>query len=534
MSEAANTGVRPSPVARVLRVLRPGHTHTAATATLLLMISAFLSRIIGLVREKFTAYLFGAGGQMDAYRAAFQLPDTIAYFLVGGAASITFITILNRYYERGEEAEGERVMSVIISVMLVVLGAALVVAEVLAGAFVRWYFAGYSPEKAALATHMTRILLPAQLMFFIGGVLSAVLLVRKQFAYQALSPLIYALGIIVGGLLLHRSLGVSSLAVGATAGAFAGPFLLNAIGAHRAGIRFRFELDWADVGLHEWVRLSIPLMLGLSLVTVDGWIIAWLTSHENGLYAKLYFAKQLFMVPIAIVGQAAGAASMPFFVTLLTKGERGKFAEAVNGSVTRILALSFLLSAWMMALSRPAVDLVLRGGALHRPEAAIIAAFFALFSVSLSLWSAQAIYARAFYATGNTLRPMVASTIVTFLSVPIYWTLYHAYGGTGLVIASNVGILAQTLVLAGMLHHAGLVRLSGLGWAELGRSLAAACAAGAVCAAILHAIPMPSGFRFDALVLAAATLAWFLVGFAALQIMGSSLPAEVKRRLIRS
>ena len=534
MSQAANPDLRPGPIARVLRVLRPGHTHTATTATLLLMISAFLSRIMGLVREKFTAYLFGAGGQMDAYRAAFQLPDTIAYFLVGGAASITFITILNRYYERGEDAEGERVMSVIISVMLVVLGAALIVAELLAGRFVRWYFAGYSPEKAALATHMTRILLPAQLMFFIGGVLSAVLLVRKQFAYQALSPLIYALGIIVGGLLLHRSLGVSSLAVGATAGAFAGPFLLNAIGAHRAGIRFRFDLDWADTGLHEWVRLSIPLMLGLSLVTVDGWIIAWLTSHENGLYAKLYFAKQLFTVPIAIVGQAAGAASMPFFVALLTKGERAKFAAAVNSSVTRILALSFLLSAWMMALARPAVDLVLRGGALHRPEAATIAAFFALFSVSLCLWSAQAIYARAFYATGDTLSPMVASTIVTILSVPVYWELYHAYGGMGLVIASNLGILAQTLVLAVMLHREGLVRLSGLGWAEVGKSLAAACAAGAVSTAILHAIRMQSGFRFDALVLAAATLAWLLVGWTSLRMMGSSLPGEVRRRLIRS
>ena len=97
---------------------------------------------MALVREKFTAYLFGAGGQMDAYRAASQLPDTIAYFLVGGAASITFITMLNRYRERGEEAEGERVMSVIISVMLVVLGVALLAAELLAGWFVRWYFAG--------------------------------------------------------------------------------------------------------------------------------------------------------------------------------------------------------------------------------------------------------------------------------------------------------------------------------------------------------------------------------------------------------
>lgn len=534
MSETTNTDLRPNLITRALRVLKPSHTHTATSATLLLMLSAFLSRIMGLVREKFTAYLFGAGGQMDAYRAAFQLPDTIAYFLVGGAASITFITMLNRYRERGEQAEGERVMSVIISVMLVVLGVALLAAELLAGWFVRWYFAGYSPEKAALTTHMTRILLPAQLMFFIGGVLSAVLLVRKQFAYQALSPLVYALGIICGGLLLHRSLGVTSLAVGATAGAFVGPFLLNAIGAYRSGVRFRFDLNWSDAGLHEWARLSIPLMLGLSLVTVDGWIIAWLTSHENGLYAKLYFAKQLFTVPIAIVGQAAGAASMPFFVALLSKGERPKFAAAVNGSVTRILAISFLLTAWMMALSRPAVDLVLRGGALRRPEAATIAAYFALFSVSLCLWSAQAIYARAFYAAGDTLRPMVASTAVTILSVPVYLAMYRAYGGTGLVVASNIGILAQTLVLATMLHYAGMVRLGGLGWAEIGRSLAAACVAGAVSTAILHVIHMESGFRFDAAVLAAGTLAWLLVGWAVLRITGSSLPGEVSRRLIRN
>jgi putative peptidoglycan lipid II flippase len=457
---------RPGALKRLLRVLRPGHTHTATTATLLLMVSAFLSRIIGLVREKFTAYLFGAGSEMDAYRAAFLLPDTIAYFLVGGAASITFITMLSRYQERGHPEEGERVMSVIISVMLVVMGAAILVAELGAGVFVRWYFAGYSPEKAALATYMTRILLPAQMMFFLGGVLSAVLLVRRQFAYQAAAPLVYSTGIIVGGVLLHHHLGVSSLAVGATVGAFCGPFLLNAIGAHRAGIRFRFDLDWGDAGLHEWVKLSIPLMLGLSLVTVDGWIIAWLTSHENGLYAKLYFAKQLFTVPIAIVGQAAGAASLPFFAALLSRGEKGGFASAVNASVTRILALSFLISAWMVALAPPAVDLVLRGGALQRAEATIIAAFFGLFSISLCLWAAQAIYARAFYANGDTLRPMVASTIVTVLSLPIYWSLYRAYGGLGLVAASNIGILAQTLVLAVMLHRDGLVRLNGLDWAE--------------------------------------------------------------------
>ncbi len=66
------------------------------------MLSAFLSRVIGLVRVKYIAYLFGAGPQTDAFNSAFQLPDMIAYFLVGGAASVTFVTILSRYRESGE------------------------------------------------------------------------------------------------------------------------------------------------------------------------------------------------------------------------------------------------------------------------------------------------------------------------------------------------------------------------------------------------------------------------------------------------
>ncbi len=108
---------------RVLRVFRPSHRHTAFTATLLLMLSAFLSRIIGLVRVKYIAYLFGAGPQTDAFNSAFQLPDMIAYFLVGGVASVTLVTMLSRYRESGREEEGTRAMSVILTSMLLVLGA---------------------------------------------------------------------------------------------------------------------------------------------------------------------------------------------------------------------------------------------------------------------------------------------------------------------------------------------------------------------------------------------------------------------------
>ena len=100
---------------RVLRLLRPSHSHTAYTATVLLMVSAVLSRLMGLVRVKYIALVFGRGMEADAFNAAFVLPDMLSYFLVGGAASITFVTILTRYRDTGREAEGERSLSVILT-----------------------------------------------------------------------------------------------------------------------------------------------------------------------------------------------------------------------------------------------------------------------------------------------------------------------------------------------------------------------------------------------------------------------------------
>ena len=151
---AAAPSVSASYWQRILRVFRPSHRHTAFTATLLLMLSAFLSRIIGLVRVKYIAYLFGAGPQTDAFNSAFQLPDMIAYFLVGGAASVTFVTILSRYRDSGRDEEGARAMSAILTSMLLVLGGAIILAEIFAPVYVHWWFKGFSSGSgSALHRH---------------------------------------------------------------------------------------------------------------------------------------------------------------------------------------------------------------------------------------------------------------------------------------------------------------------------------------------------------------------------------------------
>jgi putative peptidoglycan lipid II flippase len=502
------------------------------------MASTFLSRIIGLVRVKYILWLFGRGMEADALNGAFVLPDMISYFLVGGAASITFVTILTRYRDTGREAEGQRSLSVILTTMYLVLGTAIVLAEIAAPWYIHWWFNGFDADKAALCVHLTRILLPAQLFFFAGGVFGAVLLVRKQFSVQAVAPLIYGMGTIVGGVLLVRSMGVSSLAIGTVAGAFFGPFLLNAVFARRAGTHYRPILDWHDEGLREWVRLSLPLIVGVSLVTADSWIIAHFASATNGAVSLMTYAKQLFTAPMAVLAQAAGAASMPFFASLWTQERRYEFATGVADSVSRVAALGLLVASGMVALAGPLVELLFLGGRFSAIDSRECASYFAVFSISIFLWSAQSIYARAFYAAGNTFTPMAAGTVVTLVSLPIYGGLYHGYGAMGLAIASDIGIALQTVALAVLLHRRHMVSVASLDYAELGRCLLAAVTSGAVVWGIFrwagdvarHYLPGQIRWTDLALLVVGSGLWTAMTGWV-LSKSGSALPRVMLKRL---
>jgi putative peptidoglycan lipid II flippase len=531
-----------SRLARVLGLLRPSYAHSAFSATAILMVSTFLSSVIGLVRTKYIAWLFGSGTEADAFNAAFVLPDMISYFLVGGAASITFVTILTRYRETGHEEQGQRSLSVILTTMLLVLGTALLLAEILAPWYIHWWFNGFDARKAALCIHLTRILLPAQLFFFAGGVFGSVLLVRKQFSVQAVSPLIYNLGTIVGGILLVHRMGVSSLAVGTTAGAFLGPFLLNAMFARKAGTHYKPILDWHDEGLREWVRMSLPLILGVSLITADNWIISHFASHTDGAVSLMNYAKRLFTAPMAVLAQATGVASMPFFASLWAKGKHYEFATGVADSVSRVAALGLLVASGMIALARPLVEVIFVGGRFSAADCRLFATYFGIFCLSMFLWSAQSIYARAFYAAGMYYLPMIAGTIVTIVSLPIYASLNHAYGAMGLAMASDIGITLQTVALGVLLHQRHMVSLASLDFAEIGRCLLAAIAGGAVVwliftlafdwAARIMRVKVAAASRpRDLLILVLGSLLWIVIAKWVLEKSGSALPRVAKRRL---
>jgi putative peptidoglycan lipid II flippase len=519
---------------KLLRFFQPSHQHTAFSATLLLISAVMLSRVIGYARDAYIAWAYGAGGATDAYVAAFTLPDFLNYIVAGGAASITFISIYTRFLAEKRDEDAQKTFSIIITVMTAVMIVFTILAEIFAPQFVRWFVKGFSPDKIALCVHLTRILLPAQIFFYVGGVVSAVLLSHRLFLFPAFGPLIYNVFIILGGVIGGRHFGIASLAYGALIGSFAGPFLASVIGAARIGTGYRPSFDIMNPAFREWVRLSVPLMLGVSLVTADDWILRHYASSGVGDITRLTFAKRLFAVPIAVLGQATGQASLPFFARLFNEKKLKEFAATVNDSVYRVASASFLASGWMMVAALPLLDLVYRRGKFLFADAQTSSTYFFWFSLSLALWSAQGLYARAFYAAGDTLTPMVAVSAITLVSLPVYSILFQSFGVLGLAWASDIGIGVNLLALAYLLHYRKLVPLDGLPWRELGKAALVALVAGAISFEVAKAVPLGSAGRgslmADLLQLALVSLTWAAAVAGGLWLLRSELPGDLRRR----
>jgi putative peptidoglycan lipid II flippase len=494
------------------------------------MASVMLARVIGYLREMYVAWAFGAGPKTDAYVAAFQIPDYLFYLLAGGTTSITFISIYTRHTSRREEQKAQDAFNTTITVMTVIALLGTVLVELFTPQIAALIFPKFTAEQMQLCVYLTRVLLPGQIFFYAGGIVSAVLLSRRMFLYPALSPVFYGSSIILGGLIGAHRFGIAALAYGALVGSFVGPFLINAIGAAKTGLRYQWSFNFRNPEFIEWVKLSIPLMLGVSLVSADDWILRYFASGGAGEISRLNYAKRLFALPISILGQAAGQASMPFFAKLFGEGKRREFAQSVNQSVYRVGSAALLVTSLLITATLPLVDLAFHRGHFNFQDAILTSSYFAWFSLSLALWSAQALYARAFYASGDTLTPMVASTLIVLASLPMYAAMFHRYGFTGLAMASDIGILLHTVAIALLLNYRKLVPLRDLPWTELAKALVTAVVAGSLCYEVSRLWGSTGNWRNDIVSLGTIGITWLITVAIGLWMTRSRLWADLRRK----
>lgn len=163
-------------------------------------------------------------------------------------------------------------------------------------------------------------------------------------------------------------------------------------------------------------------------------------------------------------------------------------------------------------------------------DSATTAIYFFWFSLSLAFWSAQGLYSRAFYAAGNTLTPMIASTLITVASLPIYYVLFHSLSTVGLAIASDLGIVANTVALAVLLHWRRLVPCEGMPWGELGKAMIVAVVSGVLSYEVASVVIVSGSRMADVKALGLVCITWAAAVAAGLWLTKSQLPRDLRRR----
>lgn len=226
------------------------------------------SRVLGMVRGSVVAFVFGASGATGAFDAVQTVPKMVYELLVGGMLSAALVPVLSEY----ATAERREEMDHILSVLLTLAGAALVlvvlVLELGARVFVPLLVGGFEAALMDTATVLTRIMVPAVLIYGISGLIQAYHLARKEFVYPALGGSAHNLGLIVTVLVLAGRLDVSSLAVGVVVAA-AAQLLVQLPGLR--GTRLRLRFDWRHPVIRRILKLYAPVLL--SIIVANAGII---------------------------------------------------------------------------------------------------------------------------------------------------------------------------------------------------------------------------------------------------------------------
>ena len=465
-------------------------TKTVAKAAALMMAALFISRILGLVREMVIANQFGAGGVVSAYRMSFVLPDTLYFMLSSGALSSAFIPVFTEYWTKGEKEEAWKVFSVIATFIFIVLGSVILLCEIFAHRIVPLLALGFAreqPELLGITTTMTRIVLPSQLFFFMGGLIIATLWARQRFLSPAMAPIIYNVFIISGGVFLAASLGVKGLTWGALVGAFVGNFLLQVYVVRKVGVQFKPSLNLRHPGVVKVGKLALPVILGLSLPFVDVNINFWFATFlGKGAVAALGFANRLMQVPLGVFAQAAAVALFPTLAAQAARKEIGNLRTSVNFGLRGILLLTIPSSVLMIVLATPIVTALFRHGQFRPEDVPYVAYALVFYSIGIAGWAGQAIITRGFYALQDTVVPVVTGTIMTLIFIPLNWLLMKPLGHGGLALATSIAAVLNMVVLLELFRR----RLGGINGGlivkSFGKVVVSSAAAGVVAWGVIN------------------------------------------------
>ncbi|MGB0757072.1 MAG: murein biosynthesis integral membrane protein MurJ [Patescibacteria group bacterium] len=419
-------------------------TTTITGGAILIALFSVVSKILGLLRDRLFASMFGAGEIMDMYYAAFKLPDLVFNTLILGALSAAFIPVFVTTWKRNK-AEAWQVANALLTVLSIFVGSVSIVVIICAPRIIPWVVPGFENHMLETTVHLTRIMFISVVFFTISNVLSGMLNSWKQFTAFSLAPVLYNVGIILGILLLYPWWGISGLAWGVVLGSVF-HMSVQLYPVVKKGWRFRPAFAWNSLGVKKVILLMIPRTFALAAGQINQLVMVVIASTlAVGSITIFNLASNLQSVNI--IGISLAISCFPVFSEHISQKKYNSFKKVFSLNTRRILYVMVPVSAMLFLLRAQVVRLVLGTGEFDWSATIMTATTLGFFAISLFAQSLIPLLTRAFYAYEDTKTPVVISIIGVIINIVGAWYLRTLYGVGGLALAFSIASIVQLILL---------------------------------------------------------------------------------------
>lgn len=425
-------------------------TKTVAKAAGLLMLTQLASRILGFFRESIMAGYFGKTSATDAYNAAFMIPDLIYWLLVGGVLSSAFIPVFSEYIHKKNEEEGWRVVSSVVNIIFIGLGALVILALIFTPIFVQLQVPGFTEEYKNLTIHLTRILLIQPLLLALSGITMGILNSYKIFWPSALGTVLYNACVILFGAILARSDNpntISGFAIGVVVGALMN-FLVQIPALRRVGLRYYPVIDWHHPGVKRIAILAVPIILSYALNQVPVAVNSILGSQlVAGSLTSVWYSYRLYQLPVGIFAIAIAVAVFPTLNEQATLNQWKDFIKTSSNAIRMVIFITLPISIGMIVLRIPLIHVLFQHGAFTTEDTLATAVPLLFFAVGISAQSVIQILPRMFYALQDTWTPVTMGIISIIANVIFMFLLVKPLQAGGLAFATSLAALINMILL---------------------------------------------------------------------------------------
>src|SRR5579863_2789737 len=430
--------------------LEPGTERLNTKAAGIIGVAVMCSRLLGLAREQICAALFGGGGAMDAFTAAFRIPNLLRDLFAEGALSTAFVTTFSKTIARGGDRAAWRLADKVATMTALALGAICVAGIVFSPQLVSLLAPGFAPQKAALTVQLTRIMFPFILLVSLAALVMGMLNARGVFGMPAMASSFFNIGSIVGGVTLGAWIdphfGPRAL-VGLACGTLIGGALQFGVqlpSLRRLGYHYRPDLQWRDEGVRAILALMGPSVIAASTTQVNVLVNSMFASTlGDGPIFWLSIAFRLMQLPLGLFGVALGTVTLPLLSRLVVAGEMRAFRAELSHGMRLAFLLTIPSTLGLMLLAEPIISVLYQHGKFDAGQAAQAAGALRYYAVGLSGYAALKVLVSAFYALDHRKTPMVVSFLAVGLNLLFNWIFTFELGWGVRGLAFSTGCVAS-------------------------------------------------------------------------------------------